>query len=152
VPSQERTREVNAFMSALEQWAAKRDDIVAIAVVGSWARGAARADSDLDILLLTDDQTAYLNREDWIAALAPEAELLRTGDWGAIAERRFVLRSGLEIEFGVGRPSWADTAPMDPGTRAVVRNGLRPVFDPRGLLAKLAAVCLSVGGQPWKGN
>jgi predicted nucleotidyltransferase len=141
VPSQERTREVNAFMSALEQWAAKRDDIVAIALVGSWARGAPRADSDLDVVLLTDDPSAYLEHEDWIAGLARGAELLRTGDWGAIAERRLILRSGLEVEVGVGLPSWADTAPVDAGTRALVRDGFRPVFDPRGLLAELTAAC-----------
>jgi predicted nucleotidyltransferase len=141
VASQERISEVDAFVSALVQWAAERSDVVALAVVGSWARGTARADSDFDVVLLTDDPSAYLEREDWIAALAPGAELFRIGDWGAIAERRFVLRSGLEVEVGVGLPSWADTAPVDPGTRAVVRDGLRPLFDPRGLLAKLVAAC-----------
>jgi uncharacterized protein len=128
-------------MSALEQWAAKRDDIVAIAVVGSWARGAPRADSDLDVVLLTDDPSAYLEHEDWMVGLARGAELLRTGDWGAIAERRLRLRSGLEVEVGIGLPSWADTAPVEPGTRAVVRDGFRPIFDPRGLLAELTAAC-----------
>jgi predicted nucleotidyltransferase len=141
VASQERIREVEAFVSALVQWAAERSDVVAVAVVGSWARGAAKHDSDVDVVLLTYDPSVYIEREDWIAALTPGAELLRTGDWGAIAERRLGLRSGLEIEVGVGLPSWADTAPVDPGTRAVVRDGLRPLFDPRGLLAKLVAAC-----------
>jgi uncharacterized protein len=141
VASQERIREVDSFVSALVQWAAERSDIVAVAIVGSWARDIARADSDLDVVLLTDDPSPYLDREDWITALAPGTELLRTGDWGAIAERRLVLRSGLEVEVGVGLPSWAETAPVDPGTRAVVRDGFRPVFDPHGLLAELAAVC-----------
>jgi hypothetical protein len=30
---------------------------------------------------------------------------------------------------------------MDAGTRAVVRDGLSPVFDPRSLLAELTAAC-----------
>jgi predicted nucleotidyltransferase len=141
VESPERVREVDAFIRALEQWAAERDDVIAVALLGSWARGAATSDSDVDIVVLTDNPNAYIEREDWIAPLAPGAELLRTGDWGAIAERRLVLRSGLEVEVGVGLPSWADTAPVDPGTRGVIRDGFQPVFDPQGLLAELAAAC-----------
>jgi uncharacterized protein len=119
-------------------WAAERDDIVAAAIVGSWARGAAREDSDVDLILLTEDVSIF-EGDGWIAELAPAAELARTAEWGAIAERRLRLPSGLEIEVGIGHSSWARTAPVDPGTRAVVRDGLWPVFDPLGLLAKLTA-------------
>ena len=121
-------------------WAAKRDDIVAAATVGSWARGAAREDSDVDLILLTEDVTTF-EGDGWIAEFAPAAELARTAEWGAIAERRLRLPSGLEIEVGIGHSSWARTAPIDPGTRAVVRDGLWPLFDPHGLLAKLTAAC-----------
>jgi hypothetical protein len=121
-------------------WAAERDDIVAAAIVGSWARGAARKDSDVDLILLTEDVSIF-EGDGWIAELAPAAELARTAEWGAIAERRLRLPSGLEIEVGIGHSSWARTAPVDPGTRAVVRDGLWPVFDPRGLLGELTARC-----------
>jgi predicted nucleotidyltransferase len=141
VASQERIREVNGFIDTLKQWVAERGDVVAVALVGSWARGGARADSDLDVVVLTHNPSAYVERDDWIEGIAPGAHILRTGDWGAITERRLRLRSGLEVEVGVGLPSWAETAPVDPGTRAVVREGFRPVFDPHGLLAELAAVC-----------
>ena len=138
--SPERRREVSAFISGLQTWAAARDDVVAAAIVGSWARGAAREDSDVDVVLLTEDVSAF-EADGWIAELAPAAELVRTAEWGAIAERRLCLPSGLEIEVGIGHPSWARAAPVDPGTRAVVRDGPRPVFDPRGLLAELTARC-----------
>jgi uncharacterized protein len=148
VVSQERVREVNGFIGTLEQWAAEQGDVVAVALVGSWARGAARADSDLDVVLLTHNPSAYAERDDWIDGVAPGACLLRTGDWGAIAEHRLGLRSGLEVEVGVGLPSWANTAPVDPGTRAVVRDGFRPVFDPGGLLAELLAACKRLSLSP----
>jgi hypothetical protein len=89
-------------------------------VRGHW--GAAKRDSDIDLVVLTDNPSAYLAREDWIAPLAPGAELLRIGDWGTVAERRFVLRSGLEVGGG----------PFSAG------------FDHRGLLADLAAACRGV--------
>jgi hypothetical protein len=60
----------------------------------------------------------------------------RPGKWST--ERRLLQPSGLEIEaFSPG----AKTAPVDPGTRAVVHDGLRPMCDPSGLLAELAAAC-----------
>lgn len=132
---------MEAFVGDAAAWAAARDDLVAAAIVGSWARDGAREDSDVDLILLTNDPTAYTGHGDWISRLAPGAKLLRTGDWGAIIERRLLLPSGLEVEIGVGLPSWAETTPVDPGTRRVVRGGLRAVFDPHGLLSALAAAC-----------
>ncbi len=65
--------------------------------------------------------------------------LVQTKSWGAITERRFALPSGLEVELGVGRPSWASVEPLDDGTLRVATDGLRAVYDPDGLLARLAA-------------
>jgi uncharacterized protein len=132
---------VEALVGDAATWAATRHDLVAAAIVGSWARNGARENSDVDLVLLTNDPAAYIEREEWIAGLAPGAKLLRTGDWGAITERRLLLPSDLEVEVGIGLPSWAETSPVDPGTRRVVRDGLQAVFDPQGLLAALAAAC-----------
>jgi hypothetical protein len=142
VVADQRRDEATAFIGAAERWAASRPDIVAALIVGSWARDDAREDSDIDLVLLTEDPDVYIEGEDWIEDLAPGARLIRTGDWGAIIERRLLLpSSSLEVEVGVGRPSWAATSPVDPGTRNVVRGGFRPLFDPQGLLAALASVC-----------
>lgn len=139
--SEARRREVEQFLHDAARWLGARDDLVAAAVVGSWARNDPREDSDVDLVLLTYDPDAYTQREDWIAGLAPGAILVRTGDWGAITERRLLLPSGLGVEVGVGLPSWANTDPLDNGTRRVVHSGLRVLYDPRGLLAALADAC-----------
>jgi predicted nucleotidyltransferase len=73
-------------------------DVVAIALVGSWARRDETPESDVDLVVLTDEPTAYTERDDWVDALAPGAVLVRTGDWHAIVERRIQLPSGLEVE------------------------------------------------------
>jgi predicted nucleotidyltransferase len=77
VVSTERRQEVDAFVGHLENWAAARADVVAAAIVGSWARGQERKDSDLDVVLLVAYPSAYLEADDWIAQLAPTAQLLR---------------------------------------------------------------------------
>lgn len=139
--SSDRRREVEALLARAVTWAAAREDVVALALVGSWARHAGRSSSDVDLVVLSDDPVAYIEREDWIEGLVSGAELVRTGDWGGVVERRLLLPSGLEVEVGIGLPSWAETSPVDPGTRRVVRDGLRVLHDPRGLLAALTSAC-----------
>lgn len=60
-----------------------------------------------------------------------------------MTERRVRLDSGVEIEFGFTQPTWASVDPVDAGTHRVVRDGLRPLFDPAGLLARLVAAVAS---------
>ena len=56
---------------------------------------------------------------------------------GPITERRFALKSGQEVELGIGQPAWASVTPIDDGTRRVATDGMRAIYDPDGLLAKL---------------
>jgi uncharacterized protein len=133
--------EVERLLEHAASWAAAREDVAAAALVGSWARGAARADSDVDLVLLTESPARYTEDESWIEELAAGASVVRRADWGAITERRLRLPSGLELEVGVGRPSWAGVDPVDAGTRRVVTDGMRPLHDPRGLLGALADAC-----------
>lgn len=135
--SADRRREVERLLDRVSAWANSRDDISALALVGSWARDDAREDSDVDLVLLTDEPDAFIEGVDWIEVIAPGARLIGTGDWGAITERRLRLPSGLEVEIGIGLPSWAATDPVDPGTHRVVQAGFRPLYDASGLLARL---------------
>lgn len=139
--SEPRSAEVAHVLERAAAWAAARDDIAAAAVVGSWARDSARDDSDVDIVLLTAEPAPYAQDAGWIGELTPGATLVRTHKWGAITELRLRLPSGLEVEIGVGLPTWASTDPVDPGTCRVVRDGLRSLYDPYGLLAALTAAC-----------
>jgi predicted nucleotidyltransferase len=53
------SRPVNDFLVELRQWAAERCDILALAVIGSHARGTARPDSDVDVVIIVDDPAKY---------------------------------------------------------------------------------------------
>ena len=96
-------------------------------------------DSDLDVVVLTDDPAAYLETEDWVVGAVGETGLpVRTRQWGVVTERRVRLSSGLEVEIGFAEVSWAATDPSDAGTVEVVQNGLVALFDPSNLLRDLA--------------
>ena len=103
---------------------------VAVALVGSWARGNARPDSDVDLVFLTQRPQVLLLDDRWHGQFGADAILVRTADFGAVQERRLRLASGLEVEVCIGHPSWADTDPVDAGTRRVVSDGIRVLWDP----------------------
>jgi predicted nucleotidyltransferase len=138
----ERADEIGDVILRVTRWAADRDDIVGLLLVGSCARNAARPDSDIDLVVLTRDATRYADSA-WVDELAI-GELIRTRSWGPITEQRFATTSGLEVEIDVGRPDWASVNPVDPGTRRVVTDGARIMYDPTKILATLLRACQNV--------
>ena len=129
--------EIGWLLDTLSTWGSSREDIVAIALVGSYARGAARPESDVDLIILAEDPDAYLSHPEWVGQFG---EALRAAheDWGRVQSLRVLHRGGPEVEFGFALPDWAGTAPVDEGTRRVVADGLRIIFDRHGRLAALA--------------
>ncbi|MFD2416740.1 nucleotidyltransferase domain-containing protein [Amycolatopsis pigmentata] len=140
----ERAAEIKDVVHRVTRWVSDRSDVVGLLLVGSCARGAARPDSDIDLVLLTRDTTHYTDStwtdSTWTGELGI-GELIRTRTWGAITEQRFVTASGLEVEIGIGHPRWASVAPVDPGTHRVVSDGARILHDPTGILADLLRAC-----------
>lgn len=138
--STSRQAEYGRVVTAVADWAAKRPDIRGVAVVGSWARDAARMDSDIDFVILTDRADLYLHNTSWVAdVLGADALLVAQREWGVLTERRILLPSGLEVEFGFAPTRWAATDLIDPGTSQVVAHGCRPVSDPDELFERLLA-------------
>ncbi len=136
-----RAAEVRELLERVRGWASRKPDVVAVGLAGSWARGKARMDSDVDLVLITVEKRDYLGDEFWVRDLGG-CRIVRTADWGPkMYERRFVLPSDLEVEAGVVPPSWAATDPPDPNLRPVIRDGFRILYDPEGLLARLVAAC-----------
>ena len=139
--SPERVAETEEIIDRVTQWAADRHDVVGLLLVGSCARNAARPESDVDLVLLTRDESQYSDNA-WAHELAL-GKLIRIQSWGPISERRFATASGLEVEINIGSPDWAQTNPVDPGTRRVVTDGVRPLHDPDAVLASLIRCCRS---------
>ena len=134
----DRVAEVEAFMGVVERWAEGRADIEAVALVGSWGRGGATDHSDVDLVVITTAPARYLDDTEWISTF-PGARLIRQRSFGMVDERRLLMPTGLEIEVGVTTPEWVTTGHLDEGTSAVVRAGLRIIYDPRGMLRALVA-------------
>jgi predicted nucleotidyltransferase len=143
------------LLERITAWFQERPGVAAIALVGSHARGAARPDSDIDLVILVDDPRAYRHDLDWLNSLVVSKlndSVLNSQDedYGPLWSRRAFLASGHEVEFGFAGPSWAVTEPLDSGTEQVVRDGCRALYDPHGIIERLIAAVNQAGerGEP----
>jgi len=137
---------IGKTLRAVTGWAHGRADIRAVALVGSHARNAARPDSDIDLVLLASNPMGFFKDSAWLEAIDWQSVGLRPlhfhdAHYGACTSRHVVLENGLEVEFGFTRLSWADCSPINHGTRRVVSDGCRALYDPDNRIADLLAAC-----------
>lgn len=117
------------------EWAKSESDIDGLALVGSHARGNPRPDSDVDLVVIVENRDKFLKDLDWLNKFGP-TKGHRLEDWGLIQSLRVFFENGLEVEFGFGDRKWV-AIPTDSGTRNVISQGFRILFDPHGLLQRL---------------
>lgn len=137
---------VEELLGRVVAWAEDEDGVLAVALVGSQARGTARADSDVDLVILLRDPQLYLEDEGWPRRFGVPLSLERE-DWGMVQALRVQYEGGPVDELGVTSAQWAATYPLDEGTRAVAAGGLRILYDPHGLLAGLMGAIAAWGDR-----
>jgi uncharacterized protein len=133
---------VNRLLKEVARWAICQPEIVAAALVGSWARGTARRDSDIDLMFLALNPSSFRQRKAWISdiqwtVINAEVSGWKDKDYGVVWSRHIYLNNQIQVEFGFGLPSWASLQPIDPGTFRVVNDGCKILYDPKDLLSKL---------------
>jgi predicted nucleotidyltransferase len=134
--------EIVPIVSPIVSWSRRRPDILGLAVVGSWARGNARPDSDVDLILLLNEPETF-RRQAWLDEIMwHEGHVVHwhDADYGVAWSRHLQLSASGEIELTFCHPWWADTDPVDAGTAEVVSGGCRVLLDKSGLFEKLLSV------------
>lgn len=116
------------------RWASARTDIQAVALVGSFARDTATETSDVDLVIITEDPQKYLTKTAWTGAFG-SVITQQVEDYGKLTSLRVWYKSGIEIEYGFTTPAWAQS-PLDEGTRQVIEDGLRVLFERGTLLSQ----------------
>jgi hypothetical protein len=99
-------------------------------LVGSYARGSARRDSDIDLVILTENPRAYLRDTGWVRQFG-EAVQQQVEDWGRLKSLRVWYQDGPEVEFGLSAPDWM-AEPMDEGTAQVIAGGMQVIYRKEG--------------------
>lgn len=127
--------DIVTFTDAFVSWGKTQSDIVAIALVGSYARDAARAESDVDVMVLTVDLAKHFGSQEWLS-LFGKVEESKVENWGRVETIRAFYQNSFEIEYNFTEPDWADI-PVDSGTYRVVSDGMKILHDPKSVLKAL---------------
>src|ERR1051325_152031 len=126
--------DIRKFLDAFVGWASSQPDVKGIALVGSYARSAARNDSDIDLVVLTDQFSKYVEDMQWIE-LFGAVEKYQTEDYGNLTSIRVWYQNRVEVEYGITMPDWA-AIPLDAGTEEVIRAGMIVLFERGNLLSR----------------
>jgi molybdopterin-guanine dinucleotide biosynthesis protein A len=128
--------------AAVSDWAAEREDVQALVLVGSQARTDVPADrwSDLDLIFLLDDPTPYTEDASWIEEFGrPVATFLEAtldGHW----ERRVLYESGEDVDFVLFPVSVLERLEASENAAGLLRRGFRVLVDRVGVSDRLAAI------------
>jgi len=114
------------------RWTERQNDILALALAGSWARGEPRSDSDLDLIVLCESPELYRTLD---AKSVLEERIVKQGleQYGNLFSHRIHLADGAEVELGFAAKTWVD----DAESVQVVCGGFKPLADKAGLIAGL---------------
>ncbi len=132
--------QLEEILAPISAWACSRSDIHGLALVGSWARGSARSDSDIDVMLLVSEPQKFCSDEHWLTEIAWTGGRVagwHDAEYGSAWSRHVALEPHCEIEFTFCTPSWAATDPIDTGTANVVSGGCRVLVDKMRLFGNL---------------
>jgi predicted nucleotidyltransferase len=119
---------ISNFLMQVSDWASSRADVIAITLVGSYASGDAHPGSDVDLVIILEDQHALMHDEKW-PQLFGTIDNLSWEDWGKVQSMRVNYENGMEVEFGLTDETWL-ASPIDEGTRAVLMHGVVVIYDP----------------------
>lgn len=125
---------IAGFLNAVGKWAADRPDILAVALVGSHARGQATDRSDVDLILLVDRPRRYLEKTDWLSRFGVVAKQ-KTEFYGSVTSLRVWYAGGPEVEYGITTREWG-ADPLDEGTQRVIRDGMKVLYEREPLLSR----------------
>ena len=115
------------FFNELKEYARNISHIESIFIVGSYARGTNKENSDLDIVIITSNKSEMVLNQDFTQEFG-EIDKQQTEYYGACTSIRVWYKNGKEIEFGIVEPSWIST-PLDAGTYQVLSDGYKIIID-----------------------
>jgi len=117
---------LSRFWKSIGEWAESRKNIDCVLLVGSYARGEQTEDSDIDLMILTENVDEYLTHNEWISEFGNPRSIERE-DWGDVQSVRVRYTDSKEIEFGIASPSWL-TDPLPVTTAEVLEGGYNELF------------------------
>lgn len=118
------------FLDKVMLWADQEEDVRAAVLVGSQARGTAREDSDVDLVILTREKERMVKEQDFVSVFG-KVQKSQVEVYGRCTSVRVWYEDGMEVEYGLVDTDWADS-PVDAGTAGVLLDGYQVLSDKDG--------------------
>ena len=118
---------IEKIFNELKAFAENIPHIEIVIIVGSYARGTNKENSDLDIVIITSNKSGMIENQEFTQIFG-EVCKQQTEYYGACTSIRAWYKDGKEIEFGIVEPSWI-SMPLDSGTYKVLSDGYKIVID-----------------------
>ena len=122
------------LMMKVTEWGTKIPGLLGIVLVGSYARGDARSDSDIDLVVILEDTSTLMVDVGWAGHFGPVVAQ-SWENWGKVQSLRVHYNTGMEVEFGVTGRHWLAN-PIDEGTRDVLLQGVMIIYDPHQFISR----------------
>ena len=135
--------DASKLIAKFADWAQRDDRVVAAGICGSYARGQARPDSDIDFCILTADPYSLLRDRSWITGFGSDARVAGAVEDYNLVQSIRVFYGKTEAEFGVTDQAWMEL-PIDHETAGVMNDGLWILYDPAGRLERAVAYAASL--------
>src|SRR4051812_29030863 len=121
-----------ALEHAVTRWAAARDDVRALLIVGSRARTDTPADefSDHDFVVVVDDDQPFVSSSAWVEEIGrPLLTFIEGTATGGMLERRVLFASGDDADFTLMPADRVAPVFARPEVRGVLARGVRVLYD-----------------------
>lgn len=127
------------LVAVVSDWAREREDVHAVVLVGSHARGDTPADrwSDLDLILFVDDPAPYADDAGWVAEFGSPVLTFVEGAAGGRRERRVLYETGEDVDFPLFPVTALERLEASENATELVRRGFRVLLDRIGLDGRL---------------
>lgn len=127
--------QINILLEKITKWAEDNKVVNSVLLVGSCARGEARPDSDIDLIIICGNPKELLDNTNWVNNFG---EVIKHSieDWGMVQSIRAFYKNRWEVEFGITSQKWA-IIPIDASTQEVLSGGAKILVDKTSLLIKL---------------
>ncbi|HUV15573.1 MAG TPA: aminoglycoside 6-adenylyltransferase [Pelolinea sp.] len=124
---------IQGFLDRITNWASNNEDIRTVILVGSFARGEAKDDSDVDFVIIAENPDSFL-KDDSFAHQFGNPSRIDCENWGKVQSLRVWYENSLEVEFSFTTKNWL-TFPLDIDSCQVLSDGYLVLVD-KDMLAK----------------
>jgi predicted nucleotidyltransferase len=128
-------QQVHQFLSEFSRWAASQPGMLAVALLGSYARIKATESSDVDLVIVARDPMKYVQDTRWAHHFGTISRE-QMENYGKVTSLRVWYSIGHEVEYGFTDETWC-ALPLDEGTKKVISDGMQILTERGSILTRL---------------